>query len=421
MNLANTDWKDNTAIDELRRQIARDDREALIETLKADLSTPLPEGIEEKSKAVADRDTITRQIQELNNLIETPKIEIAKLQEIEVADRRWMTYPLLPESEVTLLTGQGGAGKSFLMLQMGSLLAAGYTDADLKQSEFISGTQYLHFVQPELTPSWDEAQPVIYASYEDDMSEIRRRMNYLYNHFKWVKEKQGIIFENFHPISMRQLGPVWAPDMGKHWQTRSQPTRVADLLKKECEHKKAKLLMIDPLSACFYGDENNKAEVYAFINSWAAWGEETETAVLISGHLPKSKESRRTGYSGAAAWEGAVRSLFTLDWFDMNEDEDGERKKEKVGNRLVNKPRKWYLAIKGIKGNYAPTAKEEIPLIKGQYGWLEHTGETSLLQAREKAYQELAGNGEERSPSSTPQEDTHDDAEDDNTTYIPEF
>ena len=171
--------------------------------------------------------------------------------------------------------------------------------------------------------------------------------------------------------------------------------------------------MIDPLSACFYGDENNKAEVYAFINSWAAWGEETETAVLISAHLPKNKESRRSGYSGAAAWEGAVRSLFTLDWFDMNEDEDGAREKEKVDKRQVNKPRKLYLAIKGIKGNYAPTAKEEIPLIKGQYGWLEHTGETTLSDARGKAFQAYSDDskGKVHSSSSKTQEDTQDDDE----------
>ena len=146
-----------------------------------------------------------------------------------------MTYPLLPESEVTLLTGQGGVGKSFLMLQIACLLAAGYTDAGLKQEELTGEAQYHYFIQPQITPDWGEPQPVIYASYEDDMSEIRRRINYLYNRFDWVAQQQSRIFENFHPISMRELGPVWAPDIGKHWQTRSQPTRVADLLKKECE------------------------------------------------------------------------------------------------------------------------------------------------------------------------------------------
>ena len=161
---------------------------------------------------------------------------------------------------------------------------------------------------------------------------------------------------------MRQHGPILAPDYGKHIQTRSNATQAAKQLKGVCKKHKAKLLIIDPLSAGFYGDENSKAEAYAFINFWAGWAEQTEIAVMINAHLPKGKEARRSGYSGAAAWEGAVRSLFTLDRFDLNEDEDGERKKTKEGSRTVTLPRKRYLAIKGIKGNYAPTAKEEIPL-----------------------------------------------------------
>ena len=55
MNLDSIDWTDNTAIDELRRQIARDDQQALVETLKNDLAIPLPEVLEERTKAVTVR------------------------------------------------------------------------------------------------------------------------------------------------------------------------------------------------------------------------------------------------------------------------------------------------------------------------------------------------------------------------------
>ena len=208
---------------------------------------------------------------------------------------------------------------------------------------------------------------------------------------------------------MRQHGPLWAPDLGRHIQTRSQATDTAHQLQRICKEVQAKLLIIDPLSAGFYGDENSKAEAYAFINWWAAWGEKTKTAVLISAHLPKSTEARRSGFSGTAAWEGAVRSLFTMDRFDLNEDEDGTREKE--GGK--NKPRKWYLALKGIKGNYAPSAKEEIPLIRGDYGWLEHTGETTLIEAQN------ASNEAYEATRSTAQEDRTD--EEINEADIPEF
>ena len=93
-----------------------------------------------------------------------------------------------------------------------------------------------------------------------------------------------------------------------------------------------------------------------------------------------------------------------MDRFDLHEDEDGEREKEKDGNRTVNKQRKWYLALKGIKGNYAPSAKEEIPLIRGEYGWLEHTQKTTLEAAQEASHRAYAGNA--KAPT---QEDIDDD------------
>ena len=406
INIDDLDLTDPQQLQNISKEIALADIQVLIETLKKDLAMPLPEDLDGQAKAVSGRAEMIKQIQALNNIIKTPEIEIANLQDVEITQRRWMTYPFLPESEVTLLTGQGGVGKSFLLLQIGSLLAAGYTDANLSLSELTEGNHYHFFVQPELTPCWVEPQPVVYASYEDDMSEIRRRMNTLYNGFGWFKEKQSIIFKNFHPIGMRGIGPVWAPEMGKHFQTRSQPTRAADNLKKECESKEAKLLMIDPLSACFYGDENNKAEVYAFVNSWAEWGEETQTAVVISGHLPKGKEARRSGYSGTAAWEGAVRSLFTLDIFDMNENEDGDR--EKDGNK--NRARRWYLAFKGIKGNYTKIDGVEIPVIRGKDGSIEHTGETDIGKAKDRSH-EVVFKKRKNAPTQT-QEDTDDESGD---------
>ena len=406
---------DNSALDAIERETWEHDREQEAQALHNDLAISLPDDPAMRKEAFRKRGDFFDNLRVLNNkLTPQPGIKTANLHKVEVTDRRWMAYPFLPESEVTLLTGQGGAGKSFLLLQIGGLFAAGYTDAELTQKELVGSDPYHYFIQPGISPDpdhWSEPQSVVYASYEDDMSEIRRRMNTLYNRFDWFADKQSTIFDNFHPVSMRAAGCVWGPEIGKHYQTRSQPTRAADQLKSFCEDRQAKLLMIDPLSAAFYGDENNKAEVYAFVHSWAEWGEANGTAVLISGHLPKSRESRRSGYSGTAAWEGAVRSLFTLDRFDMNENEDGEREK---GSNNKNLPRKWYLAIKGIKGNYAPTDKVEIPVIRGEYGWIETTGETDIGEAKEFAHQCLNGNKPQRSTSNTTQEGTDD-------AYIPKY
>ena len=417
IDIDDLDFTDPQQLQNISKEIALADRQVLIETLKTDMAMSLPEDLEGKAKAVNGRTAIFEQIEKLNNKLEilddlTP-MEASSLINRPLQDRKWLLYPLLPESEVTLCTGQGGVGKSFLSIQIACLLAAGYSDSHLSKNDLFRMTAYHYFVQPSFKPEFKNPKPVVFASYEDNINEINRRTHTILERFDWAGEQESNILSNFHPVTMRQHGPIWAPDYGKHIQTRSNATQAAKQLKGVCKKQKAKLLIIDPLSAGFYGDENSKAEAYAFINFWAGWAEQTEIAVMINAHLPKGKEARRSGYSGAAAWEGAVRSLFTLDRFDFNEDEDGERKKTKEGSRTVTLPRKRYLAIKGIKGNYAPTAKEEIPVIRGQYGWLEHTGETNLSDARGKAFQAYSDDskGKVHSSSSKTQEDTHDDDE----------
>ncbi len=73
---------------------------------------------------------------------------------------------------------------------------------------------------------------VIYASYEDNIDEINSRTRN--------------IFDN----------------LGKHIQPRSQAPPAAFSLQKICEARLAKRLIIDPLSAGFYGDENGKGMSY---------------------------------------------------------------------------------------------------------------------------------------------------------------
>ena len=410
IDIDDLDFTDPQQLQNISKEIALADRQVLIETLKTDLPIPLPEDLEGQAKAISGRAAIFEQIEKLNNKLEilddlTP-MGASSLIDLPLQDRKWLLYPLLPESEVTLCTGQGGVGKSFLSIQIACLLAAGHSDSHLSKKEIFGMTAYHYFVQSRLKPEFTNPKPVVFASYEDNINEINRRTHTILEHFDWAGEQESNILSNFHPVTMRQHGPIWAPDYGKHIQTRSNATQAAKQLKGVCKKHKAKLLIIDPLSAGFYGDENSKAEAYAFINFWAGWAEQTEIAVMINAHLPKGKEARRSGYSGAAAWEGAVRSLFTLDRFDLNEDQEGERKKE--GNK--NLPRKWYIALKGIKGNYAKIAKQEIPMIRGDYGWLEHTGETELTKAQEKAH-EKHEKGETHSTRNSAQEDTDDDDE----------
>ena len=397
-------YYDNETLDEIEIEEWREQRKMLATALEAGKALPLPDEDQAKVKVIQERSNMFDALRLLNTKIKALEylpIETVNLEDIPIIDRRWLFHPWIPEGEVTLCTGQGGVGKSFLFLQFAHMLAAGYSDENLSDGE----QHYHYFLQPNLKPDcWGDGKSVVYASYEDNVNEIKRRQNTIFSTFEWAEDRAKSIYGNFHPAPMRQLGPLWGPEHGRHIQTRSQALEAAIRLKKTCKVKEAKLLILDPLSAGFYGDENSKAEAYAFINFWSAWAEETGTAVLIGAHLPKGRESRRSGYSGTAAWEGAVRSLFTLDRFDINEDEDGERKKD--GNK--NCPRRWYYAILGIKGNYALTAGREIPIVRGEHGTIHHTGEQTPVKEQEKAH-EFYAKSKEQIPAPTDEEDNDDD------------
>ena len=318
MDISRLDLTDNQQLEALKKEVSEADRQTLIDALALDLKIPFPDEIGDKSKTVQGRLNTIGQIASLNSILDAPPIDVESLKDLPLVDRKWLLYPLLPSAEVTLCTGQGGFGKSYLVLQIACLLTAGFNDGALTKEEIKAMTHYHYFLQPKICDlDYTEQSPVVYASYEDSLDEINRRIRNIFGSFAFAESRQEEILANFHPVPMRQHGPLWAPDLGKHIQTRSQATDAAYQLQKICEARKAKLLIIDPLSAGFYGDENSKAEAYAFINWWAAWGEETQTAVLVNAHLPKEQGSpqirffRRSSVGGGSpkpVHDGQIRS-----------------------------------------------------------------------------------------------------------------
>jgi RecA-family ATPase len=53
----------------------------------------------------------------------------------------------------------------------------------------------------------------------------------------------------------------------------------------------AKLIVIDNIAQCFAGNENNRAEVTAFVNAVSGLALELDAAVLLLGHPGKASDS----------------------------------------------------------------------------------------------------------------------------------
>lgn len=274
--------------------------------------------------------------------LERPHPKVIHWDDIEIVDREWLIPNWLPANTATMFTGDGGAGKSWLTLQVVCQIACGFKNAFLDPK----------FPLPSEADESIEPKHIVFATYEDEPAEIKRRIQALASGMNWIAESLETIKQHLHIVDMRGIGSVWGPGMGKHIANTGDLLLAGEAIRAICEERNAKLLVMDPLSGAFGGNENDRTAVYDFVSSFRGWGDTAKCAMLVIGHLPKGAEGRAAGFSGSTAWEASARSMWMLS-------------KQDEGNKENPKE---YWALLHTKSNYAPLQKEK-PLIKSQYGW----------------------------------------------------
>lgn len=258
-------------------------------------------------EAEVDTEALEDQIKGLEILSEfqseRPRPQIVQWDNIDDVKREWIIDSWLPAKTVTMFTGDGGAGKSWLTLQAVCQIACGYRDAFLNPN-FQTPSEYDDSVKPK---------HIIFATYEDEPAEIKRRLQALASGMPWIAEAMDTIKQHLHIVDMRGIGSVWGPGLGKHIANTGDLLSAGEDLRQICEKEKAKLLVMDPLSGAFGGNENDRTAVYDFVSSFRGWGDIAKCAMLVIGHLPKSQEGKAAGFSGSTAWEASARSMWKID------------------------------------------------------------------------------------------------------------
>ena len=329
---------------------------------------------EQDTEALEDR---LKEIELLNEFqSERTRPQIVQWEDIPEVDRKWLIHDWMPVNTVTMFTGEGGAGKSWLTLQAVCQVCCGFHNA---------------YLDPKFKREADVTarRDVVFATYEDEPEEIKRRLQALASGMPWIENSLTTIYQHLHIVDMRGVGSVWGPGLGKHIANTGDLLSAGEDLRAICKEKKARLLVIDPLSGAFGGNENDRTAVYDFISSFRRWGDTAKCAMLVIGHLPKSEEGKAAGFSGSTAWEASARSMWKL-----------SKKPHTVGEGK-KKETKLYWALEHTKGNYAKL-QGEIPLSKEFFGWWRQAADRDDAVGAFEAYQQ----GVEHSA----QEDTRNDA-----------
>lgn len=222
--------------------------------------------------------------------------------------RRWLIDRMVPAGIVGAVSAAGGAGKTFLIMQMGVSVASG---------------------APFMGKSIPDPGGVLMLTAEDDRDEIHRRLWAIVDRMKSdgdLSDTELELIESQFFIDSR----IGHDDrLTREVERDIEPTLIADrivTLVREIE-RPIRLIVLDPLSRFRGGDENNNSHATAFVRQVERIAKETGATVLVAHHVAKNTWRagdglHQDGMRGASALIDGFR--FGLGMATLRKDEAGK-------------------------------------------------------------------------------------------------
>ena len=196
-----------------------------------------------------------------------------------VPEREWHVPGLIPDATVTLLSGDGGTGKSLLALQLAMSTAL--------------GVQWLR-------NSVRQGQ-AFYLSAEDDDDELHRRINDIAQAYGAdLSDLSGLTARSL--ISEETLLATLEPGGSL------SPAPLFEAIEGMLDEMQPNLLVLDTLADYFPGNENDRAQARQFVGMLRGLAVERQCAIVMLSHPSLSGMGSGTGMSGSTAWNNSVRS-----------------------------------------------------------------------------------------------------------------
>jgi RecA-family ATPase len=209
-------------------------------------------------------------------------IKASTFADQDVPPRQWLVNGLIPANTVTLLSGDGGAGKSLLALQLAMSVAIGH-ELPWLDRKIDKGTAF-------------------YVGAEDDLEEMQRRVNDV----SMGNMIDMRTLEDLHLSSLTNRDALLSVVDNK--TNIVHPSPLWHQLVSAIEAQKPKLVVLDTLADFYPGNENDRAQARQFIGQLRQVCVKQRTTIVLLSHPSLSGMATGTGTSGNTAWNNSVRS-----------------------------------------------------------------------------------------------------------------
>jgi RecA-family ATPase len=264
---------------------------------------PFPDGPE-------DYGTQTAEPASAGNLSPLALISPPQWKGVEIEPMRWLATHRVPADDVTILSGDGGLGKTTLALQLGVSVERDL--GDWLGTTTLSG-------------------PVIFYSAEEPESEMRRRLDR-------VARKRGINPDEIERLFFHFADPDKAL-LGTLTQVGTiAPTPTFEALCRSVTDIRPALLIVDSVAAVFGGNQNDRVQARTFVSMFRRLAREAGCAIVLLDHPSLSGMASGTGRGGNVDWSNVVRSRLYL--------------------RTVEEEEATFRELEVVKSNYGPVGEK---------------------------------------------------------------
>jgi hypothetical protein len=235
-------------------------------------------------------------------------------QDQPVPERRWLVRNRIPAANVTILNGDGAAGKTTISLQL--LVAV------------VRGADWLGALV-------EEPGRALFFSAEEEFDEIHRRLGALL-------AREGLSYRDLHGAHVHCMpgedAVLGAPDRSGV----VRPTKLFLQLEQTAIKYQPALIIIEAAADVYAGNENDRAQVRQFVGLLRRLARASGAAVLLLAHPSLTGLSSGSGSSGSTAWNNSARSRL---YFTTAKPHDGDDADPDVRELRV------------MKSNYGPAGE----------------------------------------------------------------